>query len=210
MGKDPDRIRQEIEETRAELDDNAPADAIREEIRETRAQMGETAQALGHKADVKGRMRDSIARKKNAVVGTVSSGKNAVVGRADALVSSVSGVVPDTQQVKDGAAKVGVRRQNPVGLAVGGAAVGFLVGLVLPSTRTEDEKIGKAAEQMKETVKETSQEALERGKQVVQEAAGSAKDAASESAREQSQEMADSLKETAREVAPTGDRGASA
>ena len=203
MGKDPDRIREEIEQTRAELDDNRPADAIREEIRETRSQIDETVDALGHKADVKTRMREAVGRKKDAVVGTVSSGRHAVVGRADALVSSVTGVVPDTQQMKQGAAKVGMKRQNPIGLLAGGAAFGFLVGLVIPSTRVEDEKIGETADQLKETVKETGQEALERGKQVAQEAVGTAKDAASESAREQGQGMAESLKESAREVAPT-------
>lgn len=204
MGKDPVRIRAEIEETRAQLGDDRPADAIREEIRDTRVQMGDTVHALGRKADVKGRVRDSVARRTSAVVGTISAGKNSVVDKADALVSSVTGVVPDSGQLKDGAAKVGVTRQSPAGLALAGAAAGFLFGLMLPSTRLEDTKIGETADDLKDTVKETGQEALQRGKQVAQQAVGAARETASEGAREQSEGMAESLKDSAREVAPTG------
>ena len=204
MGEDPDRIREEIEQTRAQLEEERPVDRMRDEIQQTRSQMSETVQALGHKADVKSRVKESISGKKDAVVGTVSSGKDAVVGTADSLVSRVSGVVPDREQVKQGARKVGIARENPLGLAIGGAAVGFLAGLLAPSTRVEDEKIGQVADQVKGTVRETGQEALDRGKQVAQEAVATARDTARERAQEQGQEMAESVKESAREVAPGG------
>jgi hypothetical protein len=35
-------------------------DNIREDIEETRARMGETAEAIGYKADVKSRVKDTI------------------------------------------------------------------------------------------------------------------------------------------------------
>jgi hypothetical protein len=174
MGKDPDRIRVEIEETRAQLSDDRPADVIRQEIRDTREQMADTVHALGRKADVKGRMRESVARRTSAVASTIASGKNRV------------------------------HRQSPAGLALAGAAVGFLVGLVVPSTRVEDEKIGETVDDLKGTVKETGQEALERGKHVVQQAVDAAKETASEGTREQGQGIAEALKDSAREVAPTG------
>jgi hypothetical protein len=205
MGKDPDRIRAEIEETRTQLAEDRPGDAIREEIRETRAQMGETVQALGQKADVKSRIRESVARKKDAVVGTVAGGKDRIVGRADVLVSTVTGAVPDPEQVKQGAVKVGVARESPLGLALAGAAFGFLLGLVVPSTRLEDEKIGEKAEQVRDSFKETGQEALQRGKQVAKEAVGTAKESASEGVREQGEGLTESLKESAREAVPTGE-----
>jgi gas vesicle protein len=204
MGEDPDLIRQEIEQTRVELERDNPAERIREDIDDTRAQMSETIGALGHKADVKGRVKDSISEKKDSLVGTVSSGKDAVVGKADSLVGAVTGVVPDKRRVAGGARKVGLSKENPLGLAVGGAAVGFLAGLLIPSTRVEDEKMGDMADQVKDTVKETGQEALDRGKQVAQEAVGAAKDAAKDSAQEQGEEMGETLKDSVREVAPTG------
>jgi len=191
------------------MSENPEADMIRQDIDETRAQMGETVEALGHKADVKSRVKESIAERKDAVVGTISGGKDAVVGKAEALVSSVTGVVPDAQQVKHGAAKVGITRQNPLGLAIGGAAVGFLAGLILPSTRVEDEKLGEASDQVIDRMKETGHDALDRGKQVAQEAVDSARETASASGREHGEEVAARVKEAAREVAPTGGGGSS-
>lgn len=192
MGQDPDRIQQQLEETRATLAQDRPAaDVMQSEIDGTRSRIEDTVGALGHKADVKGRMAESVSNKKNAVVGVVGSGKNAVVGKVDALVSTVSGVVPDGEQVAAGAAKVGVSKQNPVGMVIGGAAVGLLAGLMIPSTRMEDEQIGDIAEQMKDTVKETGNEALQRSKQVAQDVAT----AASDSASEQSHELTETLQD---------------
>jgi gas vesicle protein len=172
---------------------------MQSEIDGTRSQIGDTVGALGHKADVKGRMAESVSNKKNAVVGVVGSGKNAVVGKVDALVSTVSGVVPDGEQVAAGAAKVGVSKQNPVGMVIGGAAVGLLAGLMIPTTRMEDEQIGDIAEQMKETVKETGSEALQRSKLVAQDVAT----AASDSASEQSHELTETLQGNVKQPGPS-------
>lgn len=204
MGEDPARIREEIRQTRAQLEDEREVDVMRDDIDTTRAQMGETMGALGHKADVKSRVAENVSQKKDAVVGTLSSGKDAVVGSADAVVSRVTGVVPDSQQVKTGAAKVGVSAQNPLGLMIGGAAVGFLAGLLVPSTRVEDQRMGEMSDQVKDTVKESGQEMLDRGKQVAQDVASTAKETATEQSGQQASEMADSLKQSAREVTPTG------
>jgi hypothetical protein len=179
-------------------------DVIREEIEETRAQMTETVDALGYKADVKARVKDSIGDKKDAVL-----------DKAGSIVSSVTGVVPDGEQLKDGAAggarmvksgaqKVGITKSNPVGLAVGGAAAGFLLGLLVPSTRVEDEKLGQVGDQVKEFAKETGHDALDRGKQVVSEAGEVAKQSVKESGREQGEEMASTLKDKVQEVASSG------
>ncbi len=121
-----------------------------------------------------------------------------------ALVSRVTGVVPDRQQVKEGARKVGVAKENPLGLAIGGAAVGFLAGLLLPSTRVEDERIGELADDVKERAKEAGQEAMERGKSVVQEVADTAKETAKERGQEEGQQLASSVAESAKEAAPVG------
>jgi gas vesicle protein len=156
---------------------------IREEIEETRARMGETVEAIGYKTDVKTRVKDSVSEKKDAVVGTVSEKKDAVVG-------TVRERTPDTEGVRRGARRgVTVAKENPLGLALGGVAVGFLAGLLTPSTRVEDEKMGEVSDELKERAKETGQEALDRGKQVAQEAAETAK----ERSREQQLDMASSL-----------------
>jgi hypothetical protein len=148
MGQEPDRIRAEIEQTRAE--------------------MSETVDALGYKADVKSRTKEKF------------------VGVKD----KVAGATPDSGDVK------GVAQQNPLGLAIGSVAVGFLAGMLVPSTRVEDEKLGPIADDVKDKVRETGQEALEHGKQVAQDAAETAK----ESGRQHAQEVKDSAQESAQDI----------
>jgi hypothetical protein len=161
------------------------SDHIREDIEQTRGRMGETVEAIGYKTDVKSRVKDNFAEKK------------------DAVVSRVTGAMPDGQQVKRGAQKVGVSKQNPLGLAIAAAAVGFVVGTLLPSTDTEDERLGEMSDQVGEKAREAGQEALERGKDVAREAVGSAKETVSERTGSQAEAMASSLRDKAQEVGST-------
>ena len=156
---------------------------IRQDIEETRGRMGETVEALGYKADVPGRA------------------KQAVSDRVDTLKSKVSGSTPDAADVKQGARRAaGTAQENPLGLALGALAVGFVGGLMIPSTRIEDEKIGPMADQVKEKAKETGEEAMERGKEVARQTAESAKETAQEAGREQADGLRESAGERAGEV----------
>jgi nucleotide-binding universal stress UspA family protein len=178
---------------------------IRNEIEETRARMGDTVEALGYKTDVKSRTKDSISSAKETVVGRVVDLKDNIVGTA-------SGSTPDTEQLKRNARRaVSVAQENPLGLALGSIALGFLAGMSVPSTRMEDERIGPMADQVKDKMRETSQEALDRGKQVAQdvsqtaaqsaqEAAQRVADTAKQSGQEQGQELASSAQQKAQEV----------
>ncbi len=178
-------------------------DDIREEIEETRARMGDTVEAIGYKTDVKNRLKDSVTEKKDTLVGSISSGKDSVVGKADSLVSRVGGVVPDSDQIKHGAAKVGVSKENPLGLAVAGAAVGFVIGTLLPKTSVEDEKLGEVSDQVSDKVKEAGQEALERGKDVAHDAIRAGTDTAHSRGQHEADAMQESLRDKAQEVANT-------
>lgn len=163
---------------------------LRAEIEETRERMGETVDALAYKADVPTRTKEWIGEKKDAVT--------------EAVTGKVSDVTPDADQVKLRARRM--RRtveRNPLGLAIGGAAVGFIAGLLTPSTRVEDEKLGPMADELKSTAGEAGREAVERGRQVVQEAGETAMETAKERGREQSEELSASLQDKAREATST-------
>jgi hypothetical protein len=164
-------------------------DDIREEIEQTRVRMGETVEAIGYKADVKSRVRDSIAEKKDAVV-----------GGADSLVSRMTGVVPDRQQVRGGARKVGLSRENPLGLALAGAAAGFVVGTLLPSTAAEDEHLGAVSDEVTTKAREAGEEVLDRTKDVARDAVDSARQTVEERSGDEAEQMASSLREKAQEV----------
>jgi gas vesicle protein len=157
-------------------------DAIRQEIEQTRSQMGDTVEAIGYKTDVKARAKDSVTEKTDAVKDKVSS----VMGRA-------SDSTPSGDDVKQGVGQaVSTAQENPLGLAIGAVAVGFVAGMLIPSTSVEDEKIGPMADQLKERAKETGQEALDHGKQVAQDVAQSAQETVKESGQQHAQELASS------------------
>lgn len=145
MGQDPSQIRQEVEQTRA--------------------QMGETVEALAHRADVKERTKASASEKLDSVK-----------GKANRLSSTA--------------------QENPLGVAAGGVALGLLAGLVVPSSKVEEEKLGPAGEELRQQAAKTSQEALERGKQVAQQAAQTATETAKEEAQKHGQELAEDAKQS--------------
>jgi hypothetical protein len=124
-------------------------DAIRREIEDTRDEMAETIDALEYKADVKSRARERVTELR----GTVAE-------RADAMLSSVRGTAqrvgdgmmgaarvdassPVERSTTDvtGRARIGIEQgrrlaeDNPILLAIGAAAAGFLFGMAIPSGR---------------------------------------------------------------------------
>ena len=110
MGEDPDRIRAEIERTRTEMEG--------------------TVDALGYKADVKSRAKESLQETrdsaKESVMGTTRSVKEKLVGAKDSVADTAGGATPDREQVKRQARQAkGLAQENPVGLALGAIAVGF-------------------------------------------------------------------------------------
>jgi len=161
-----------------------PSD-IRAEIEETRARVGDEADALSYKTDVPARVGDYVDDKKEAVKEKVTGVKDAVTGTASKAVPSGETV----GRVKDTAAR------NPLGLAVGAVALGFVAGLLIPSTRVENERMGEMSDRVVDAAKETGSDAVERGKQVAQEAAETAK----ESGKGQGEELASNLQERALE-----------
>jgi Protein of unknown function (DUF3618) len=150
---------------------------LRAELEETRGRVGEEVDALSYKTDVGSRVGDYVGEKKDAVTSKLSGAKNVAAKP-----------IPDRAQMRR--AKV-TAEQNPLGLAIGGAALGFVLGLLLPSTRMEDEKLGPASEK----VGEVAREGLEQGKHVAQDAAQGAVEAAKESGGRRGEELSSTLKD---------------
>src|SRR4051812_12972567 len=99
MGEAPERIRAEIEQTRAE--------------------MGETVDAIGYKADVPARAKESIQHKRDAakegIVGAAQGVRDKLVGARD----TVGDAAPDREQVRQTSRQaVGMAKENPLGLAI--------------------------------------------------------------------------------------------
>jgi len=177
-------------------------DAIRQDIAQTRAEMSETVEAVGYKADVPSRAKEAVSDKvetvKSKVSDTATRAKEAVAGTTSRVGDATPSRGEVTQQTRRAA---GLAKENPLGLAIGAAAIGFLAGLAVPSTRVEDERLGPVADQVKDKARETGQEALDRGRQVAHEVASTAADTARERTQEHGQELADSARQSAQEAA---------
>jgi hypothetical protein len=199
MGQDPDAIRQDIEQTRTE--------------------MSETVEAIGYKADVPSRAKEKVSETvdtlKTKVSDTATKAREAVTGTTNRVADATSGAAarvgdatPSGGEVRQTTRRVaGMAKENPLGLAIGAAAIGFLAGLAVPSTRVEDEKLGPVADQVKDKVKETGQEALDRGRQVAQEVASSAAETARDRTQEHGQDLADSARQSAKDVTAEARQG---
>jgi hypothetical protein len=143
--------------------------------------MGEHVDALAYKADVPSRAKDKVVNVK------------------DRIAAKVTGVLPDSDDVKDQAQAAkgqarkvkGLAQDNPLGLAIGSIAVGFLAGLAIPATRIENERIGPMADKVKDRARDLGSEALEHGKEVASDVADAAKDAARESGSAHADEFKD-------------------
>jgi gas vesicle protein len=182
-------------------------DTIRREIEQTRDRMGDTVEAIGYKADVPARTKDKVTGTfsdvKERIGGTATDMKDRIGGTASSLNEATPGTSDVTHAARRGAS---IAQENPIGLAIGSIAFGFLAGMLIPSTRVENEKIGPMAGQIREQAMQTGQEALEHGKQVAQEVASTvqehaqhAKDEVKQTAQQAAQEHGEQLKQTAQE-----------
>jgi gas vesicle protein len=167
--------------------------------------MSETVEAVGYKADVPSRAKEAVSDKvdnvKSKVSDTATRAKQAVTGTTSRAGDATPSGGQVTQQTRRAA---GLAQENPLGLAIGAAALGFLAGLLVPSTRVEDQKLGPIADQVKDKAKETGQEAFERGRDVAQEAAQSAVRTAKEQGQQHGEELADSARQHAEDVRGEG------
>jgi len=200
MGKDPSEIRAEIERTREEMAGTVDALAYKTDVKErakdrVRGLTDKPRSAMSSvKDNIMGKVQDHAPDKS-----TVQDAKSKVTGAPGQLTG---GAKTGAKKVGQGAQRVGgVVKENPVGLALGGLALGFLTGTLLPSTRLEDEKLGTMADQLKDTVKETGSELLDHGKEVATAAAGAAQDAVKDTVKEQGPDHAKELGESAKEKA---------
>jgi len=103
---------------------------IRAQLSDDRQRIGDDVDAIAYKADVPSRARDAVN---------------------DATQNVKDAVGDATENVK-GAAKRGVHvaRENPLGLMLATAGVGFILGSLLPRTDFEDEKLGQVADCIKQ------------------------------------------------------------
>ncbi|HEX6862113.1 MAG TPA: DUF3618 domain-containing protein [Thermoanaerobaculia bacterium] len=116
---------------------------------------------------------------KDAVADAASTAKDAVIGAKDRVAeaagtarekaSELSWQARERARYRTRQAKVGfweTMEERPLALGAAAIALGVVAGLMIPSTRKEDELMGETRDRLMERAKEVGEEALEKGKQV--------------------------------------------
>jgi cobalamin biosynthesis Mg chelatase CobN len=87
--------------TPADVDTSTPSDpdALREEIEQTRAQLGDTVEALANKLDVKAQAKGAVADAKDKAATTLSSAQSSAVNRAEQLRDTATSTYRSRPQV---------------------------------------------------------------------------------------------------------------
>jgi ElaB/YqjD/DUF883 family membrane-anchored ribosome-binding protein len=146
-------------------------EAIRRDIEDTQSRMGETVEALAYKADVPARTRDAVNDRVETIKGKVSD----VIGSATGAMRGAANAMPSRDDAAEGLRTMNsFASSNPLGIAIGAVAVGFLVGLLLPVSDIERERVGQLGEQMTDQAKAAASSAIEQGKAAVTQAIGDA------------------------------------
>ena len=100
---------------------------------------------------------------------------------ASSAADATTGVADQAEvQARRGA---GIARENPLGLAIASVCAGLILGMLLPSTRAEDERLGPVADSVKQQGREVAGEAADHAKQVAQEVAETATQTAKDQGR---------------------------
>jgi hypothetical protein len=171
---------------------------VEQRIEDTRERMGDTVEALSAKADVPGRVKGYVEDKKDAVTGKVSDAKEKVTGTAGSTGDRGGQLAGDAARAARRSA--GIVKENPLGLAIGSVAAGFLLGMSLPTSRLEDEHLGPLSDQVKDKAREVGGETIEHGKELAQGAAHAAAETTKEAVPEHASDLQTSVRDSARET----------
>lgn len=124
-------------------------------------------------------MSDAAITAKDAVMGATSTAKEAVADAKERVVdatsaareraSELSGQARERARYQARQAQMGFwqsMEERPLAIGAAALALGVVAGLMVPSTRKEDELMGETRDRLMERAKEVGEEALEKGKQV--------------------------------------------
>ena len=100
---------------------------VREEIEETRAELGDTVAALAEKTDVKAQAKQAVDATKETVTGRVSEIKQNVTDKKDDFVSSAQEATPESASDAGQRVQAFIAENAVVVAAVSGFAFGWLV-----------------------------------------------------------------------------------
>jgi hypothetical protein len=166
------------------------------EIEQARERVAQDVRSVAENANVVERTKETVQGKvddaKSAVGDKVRAASDKVRAAGDKLSDARDTMQTSVQSSMDSMrSNVGNMNflENPLAMLVGGIAVGFLIGMVLPVSRFEAERIGPIADDMKDRVRGAGTEVMRRGGEVIKETIDASRQAATESLKEQARDL---------------------
>jgi ElaB/YqjD/DUF883 family membrane-anchored ribosome-binding protein len=163
-------------------------DQIRQ-VEDARERVAQDVRSVAENANVVERTKETVQGKvddaKSAMSERVRSARDKLESARDSMQDSVQSTM---ENVRSNMGNINPM-ENPIGMLIAGAAVGFLIGLVLPITRFESQRLGPVADDMKDRMREAGSEVMRRGTEVIKETIDAGRQAATSSLREQTRDM---------------------
>jgi hypothetical protein len=103
-------------------------DQLREEIEETRAELGDTVAAMAHKTDVKAQVKERIEHAKASVEERIERTKVSVAREKGELIGEARHASPESALSAASQASDQARRHPLLLAAAGSFAIGFIAG----------------------------------------------------------------------------------
>lgn len=136
----------------------------------------------GEKMGSMGEMRERMA-------GSMGDVRERVSGSMGEMQKRIGEKMPSPDDVRGMASKVGMAVENPLGLALGALALGFIAGLLIPVTSYEREKVGPIRDDLLERAQHISGDVVEHGRAVFTETAQATMAAAQQAAQQHGQQV---------------------
>lgn len=163
-------------------------DQVRQ-VEEARERVAQDVRSVAENANVVDRAKENVQGKvddaKSMVSERVRGAREKLESARDTMQSSVQNMASSVREN----IKSPNPMENPIGMLLAGLAVGFLIGLALPVTRFESERIRPLTDDMKDRMRQAGSEVVRRGGEVIKETIEAGREAATTSIREQARDM---------------------
>lgn len=161
-------------------------DQIRQQVDEARMRVSDDVQDVAQNLNV-------VEKAKQAVRDKIEGVKDAAGDMASTASDAVGGAV---SSARENAGRLGSNMSNfgdnPLAMLLGGLALGFLAGLVLPVSRFEADRVRPLADDLKDRARQAGQEAVRRGNEVIKDTIEAGRDAAVQAIKEQTADVSGS------------------
>ena len=151
------------------------------EVEQARARVADDVRNVAENANV-------VERTKENVQGRIDDVRSKLSDARDTLSSSMGSIGSAASDMQRNISNINPM-ENPVAMLIGGLAVGFLIGMVLPVSRFESERIGPITDDVKDRMRQAGTEAMRRGTEVIKETIEGGRQAATSSLRDQARDF---------------------